>query len=379
MMWRRPDHLVVGAGFFGAVVAERLADHGRKVLVVDRRDHIGGNSWSTCHPETGIEYHPYGLHVFHTSNRKVKSYIDRFGSLNGYRHRVLARVEGRCFPFPINLESINSFFAKEMTPAEARAYIAAKARDVSGGHPRNFEEKALSLLGKELYEAFIRGYTLKQWGRDPKHLPANIVSRLPVRFDGGRDYFQRCRWQGVPTDGYASLFSRMLNHKNIRVETGVDYLEVRQSVRPRKETVYTGPIDRYFDYTYGMLGWRSLTFQLETLPVKISQRTTTVNYPDINIPHTKVHEPKHLHPERLTCTNLQRTLIVREYPDDDSARPYYPVRAPEDIAMFKRYRELAAVEAPGTVFGGRLGNYAYLDMDMTIASALACAQSVISQ
>ena len=372
------DHLVVGAGFFGAVVAERLARYGRKVLLIDRRQHIGGNSWSVCEPETGIEYHPYGNHIFHTSSKEVMRYLEKFTRLNAYCHRVSTLCQNKLYPLPINLEVINTFFGKNFSSQEARQFIKNKIDQDGLKVATNLEEKAVSLIGRELYEAFIRGYTLKQWGRDPRQLPPGIITRLPMRFDKSRDYFHRSRWQGIPTDGYAKLFERILAHENIRIETGVDFHDIKNMVKITRETVFTGPIDDYFETVLGPLDWRSVRFKINRRPVENYQQSATVNFADVDIPHTRIHEPKHLHPERNYPRAHGKTLVIHEYPENNPHEPYYPICSSENLALLRRYQKLARKEVPETVFGGRLGSYAYLDMDMTIASALACARSLIT-
>lgn len=377
-MWRKFDHLVVGAGFFGAVLAERLADHGRRVLVIDRRQHIGGNSWSCRDPQTGIEYHPYGPHIFHTSDASVFAYLSRFARLNHYRHRIFTWSRGTRFPFPINLEVINRFFGKNLSPDEARLFIAEKCAAETCLRPGNLEEKSISFVGRELYEAFIKGYTAKQWGREPRLLPAEIITRIPFRYDNSRDYFPAARWQGIPEEGYAPIFKRMLGHKNIRIESNIDFHDIKTLIKCRREIIYSGPIDGYFHAALGPLDWRSVRFIMQRPPVPDYQEAAVINYADEHIPYTRIHEPRHFHPERNYRKAQTQTLVIEEYPDENPREPYYPVRTAVNLARLKNYQALAGREAPHTVFGGRLGEYAYLDMDKTIASALRCAKSLLA-
>jgi UDP-galactopyranose mutase len=358
------DLIVAGAGLFGLTVAERCAcEMGLRVLIVERRDHIGGNAYSELEPSTGIEIHRYGAHLFHTSNERVWEYVNRFTAFTGYRHRVYSICRGRVYPMPINLGTICAYFGRAMSPGEARALIAEQAAEVTA--PRNLEEKAISLIGRPLYEAFIRGYTAKQWQTDPRELPPGIITRLPVRYTFDNRYFAD-RYEGLPADGYAAWLERMADHPRIEVRLGTDFFDLAGCDVP---VVYTGPIDRYFGYAEGPLGWRTLDFEREVLPTGDFQGTPVMNYADEDVPHTRIHEFRHFHPERDYPPD--RTVIVREYsrfadPDDE---PYYPIDAAGDRTRLLRYRAMALAEK-NVYFGGRLGTYRYLDMHMAIASAL---------
>lgn len=376
----KTDYLIVGSGLFGSVLAERIATQlDKKVLVLERRQHVGGNCFSEVDPATDIEFHTYGTHVFHTSNPEVHQYLSRFTTLNGYRHQVLARHGGRLHRFPFNLETINSFFGRDFSPSEAEAFISSEIAREGITEPRNLEEKAISMVGRGLYEAFVRDYTRKQWGRDPVELPPGIIARIPVKFNYSLDYFNHCRWQGIPDEGYAKLFDRLLSHPNIRVESGVDFFGSRSAVQVREKTIYTGPIDRFFDFAEGPLEWRSVRFEKQVMPVRDFQGIAVLNHVDRETPQTRTHEPRHLHPERKYSEH--RTLILREFSEASSSppsssrapglgEPSYPIRSASNLAVLARYRKLAADEGD-MVFGGRLGDYAYYDMDMTIAAALA--------
>jgi UDP-galactopyranose mutase len=254
------DLVVVGSGFFGLTIAERAANElDKRVLVLERRSHIGGNAYSEPEPETGIEVHRYGAHLFHTSNEKVWEYVNRFTKFTGYQHRVFARYQGQVYSFPMNLALINQFFGRSHTPDEARALIAEQASEIDTADAQNLEEKAISLIGRPLYEAFVRGYTAKQWQTDPKELSPDIITRLPVRYTFNNRYFNDT-YEGLPVDGYAAWLTRMAEHPRIRLELGVDYLEVRPQVPAGIPVVYTGAVDRYYDYRFGQLGWRTLDF-----------------------------------------------------------------------------------------------------------------------
>jgi UDP-galactopyranose mutase len=362
------DLVVVGSGFFGLTVAERCAeDLGLRVLVLDRRDHIGGNAYSEDEPETGIEIHRYGAHLFHTSNERVWEYANRFTAFTGYQHRVYSTFKGRVYPLPINLGTICEYFGRAFTPDEARALIAEQAAEVTD--PANLEEKAVSLIGRPLYEAFIRGYTAKQWQTDPRELPAEIITRLPVRYTFDNRYFSDTH-EGLPVDGYTAWLERMADHPNIEVRLNTDYFDLRDDLAGRVPVVYTGPLDRYFGFAEGELGWRTLDFEMSVEPTGDFQGTPVMNYADEDVPYTRIHEFRHFHPERRHYPD-DRTVIMREFSRfaDRGDEPYYPINTADDRARLLRYREMAGRE-DGVLFGGRLGTYQYLDMHMAIASAL---------
>jgi len=364
--------IVAGAGFYGAVTAERLASAGWKVLVLEKRNHIGGNSWSRPDPETGIEEHVYGPHIFHTSDAAVWEYANRFTSFNGYRHTVWAKRKGRIYPLPFGLAAINLLLGKVLSPAEARAWVAEEAAKTGIKEPRNLEEKALSMVGRPLYEAFVKEYTEKHWGRKATELPAFIIARLPVRWTYDTGYYAS-KWQGIPSDGYGEWFRRMLDHPNIEVRLGTDFFAVRENLPEHDLLVYTGAIDEFFGYKFGMLGWRSVRFERQVLPETDDfQGTSVVNECDGSVPWTRTHEFKHFTPERT----FKGTVLYREFsfaPERDDDK-YYPVRAPADMELLERYRREAAATCPQVRFGGRLGAYRYLDMDQSIAEALRDAE-----
>lgn len=363
------DLVVVGVGFFGATIAERVAsDLGKRVVVIDRRNHIGGNAYSERDSSTGIEVHRYGAHLFHTSNPAVWEYLHRFTSFTNYTHRVFTSHNRQVFPMPINLATICQYFGRHLSPSEARALITEQAGELAGRHPANLEENAISLIGRPLYEAFVRGYTAKQWQTDPRDLPEAIISRLPVRYSFDNRYFNDT-YEGLPTDGYTAIFERMLASPLIDVRLGVDFFQVRDDIPSGTPVVYTGPIDRYFDYKAGMLGWRTLDFEKEVVPTGDFQGTSVMNYADEHVPFTRIIEFRHFHPERDYPAD--DTVIAREYSrfatQDDE--PYYPIDTPSDRQRYSIYKKLA-VEEPDVIFGGRLGTYRYLDMHQAIAAAL---------
>jgi UDP-galactopyranose mutase len=366
-----PDLIVVGSGLFGLTVAERAATAGAQVLLLEKRDHIGGNAWSEPDPDTGIEVHAYGAHLFHTSNARVWEYVQQFTGFTGYQHRVFTVHQGQVYPLPINLATISQFLGRAVTPREARAWVAGHAEGLDAAAAGSLEGKAVASVGRPLYEAFIRGYTAKQWQTDPADLPASVIARLPVRYTFDGRYFSD-RWEGLPVDGYGPWLTRMADHPRIEVQLGVDYLAARGGL-PAVPTVYTGPLDAYFSYSEGGLGWRTLDFDRQVMPVGDFQGTAVMNYADQDVPWTRILEPRHFYPERDYPAD--RTVIVLESsrkagPGDE---PYYPVNTAADRELLARYRKLAAAEEVErrVLFGGRLGTYAYLDMHQAISSGLA--------
>ena len=365
------DLVIVGSGFFGLTIAERCAsDLGLRVLILERRSHIGGNAYSEKEPETGIEIHRYGAHLFHTSNARVWEYCNRFTAFTGYQHRVFSIYKGKVYPLPINLGTICEYFGSAMSPDQARALIAEQAAQVAAGTAANLEEKAVSLIGRPLYEAFIRGYTAKQWQTDPAELPSEIITRLPVRYTFNNRYFSDT-YEGLPVDGYTAWLERMMDHPNIEVRLNTDFLAMRSDFAGQVPVMYTGPLDEYFGYAAGELGWRTLDFELEVLGTGDFQGTPVMNYADADVPFTRIHEFRHFHPERDWYPK-DKTVIMREFSRFASRgdEPYYPINTAQDRDRLLRYRELADHEA-GVLFGGRLGTYKYLDMHMAIGSALS--------
>ena len=365
------DLVIVGSGFFGLTIAEHCArDLGLRVLILERRPHIGGNAYSEKEPETGIEIHRYGAHLFHTSNRRVWEYANRFTDFTSYQHRVFSVYKGRVYPLPINLATICEYFGTVMSPDEARALIAEQAAEVPPGTAANLEQKAISLVGRPLYEAFFRGYTFKQWQTDPADLPAEVITRLPVRYTFNNRYFNDT-FEGLPVNGYTAWLERMLDHPRIEVRVGTEFASHRADLLGNVPIVYTGPLDEYFGYAAGDLGWRTLDFELEVLPTGDFQGTPVMNYADSDIPFTRIHEFRHFHPERDWYPK-DKTVIMREFSRfaDHGDEPYYPINTPQDRERLLAYRDMAARE-PGVIFGGRLGTYKYLDMHMAIGSALS--------
>ncbi len=379
----RYDLLVVGSGFFGLTVAERAASQlGKRVLVLDRRHHLGGNAYSEREPTTGIEIHKYGAHLFHTSNKKVWDYVTEFTDFTGYQHRVFALHKGQAYQFPMGLGLVSQFFGRYFSPEEARALIAEQSAEISSDDASNLEEKAISLIGRPLYEAFVRDYTAKQWQTDPKELPAGNITRLPVRYTFDNRYFNDT-YEGLPVHGYSAWLENMASHDLIDVRLNTDFFDVRDELvaaSPDAPVVYTGPLDRYFDFSEGELGWRTLDFETEVLDTGDFQGTPVMNYNDADVAFTRIHEFRHFHPERDYPSD--RTVIMREFSRaaESNDEPYYPINTGEDRTRLVRYRELAKAETANrkVLFGGRLGTYQYLDMHMAIASALTMHENILA-
>lgn len=368
------DLVVVGSGLFGLTIAEQAASRwGLRVAIVERRSHLGGNAYSEIDPETGIEVHKYGAHLFHTSNERVWEYVNRFTSFTSYVHRVWTTVDGVVYPMPVNLGTINQFFSAAYGPDEARALIAQQAAEVDGQEITDFESKGVSLVGRPLFEAFFKNYTAKQWQTDPKDLPASIISRLPVRYNYDSRYFND-KYEGLPVDGYTAWMERMVASELIDVYLDTDFFDPenplnKAAVVGKVPVVYTGPVDRYFDYSAGDLSWRTVDFEKEVVETGDYQGCSVMNYGDIDVPFTRIIEFRHFHPER--DYQDKKTVIFREFSRfaDHGDEPYYPVNTAQDRERLEQYRELMKNE-DRVFFGGRLGTYKYLDMHMAIASAL---------
>ncbi|MBI2265148.1 MAG: UDP-galactopyranose mutase [Armatimonadetes bacterium] len=370
---RTYDYIIVGAGLFGSVMAERIAAlTGYSVLVIEKRNHIGGNCYSETDPETEIEFHKYGPHIFHTSSYIAWEYVHKFADFTSYCHRVMASYKNNLYPFPVTLSLINRFFGLKLTPAEAGEFMAGKRVPIET--VGTFEDLALSSIGRELYEAFFENYTLKQWGRSPGVLPAENFARIPVRLNYNESYYNDT-WCGMPMDGYSAFLGRLLGSQKIKVSLNTDFFEVRNSLRFRRGLIYTGPLDRFFHHCEGRLSYRTVDIFREVHPIPDLQGVSVVNYPEPAFPYTRIVEPRHFHPERHYRTDS--TLIFKEVPrDDDGVNPFYPVNGEEDKGTLMRYQKRARAER-NVIFGGRLGTYRYLDMDKVILSALRAFQERI--
>jgi UDP-galactopyranose mutase len=361
------DYIVVGSGFYGLTLAERIATQlGLKVLVIEKRNHIGGNAYSYIDEATGIEVHKYGSHLFHTSNEAIWKYINQFSRFNNYRHFVIAKTGGEEFEMPINLSTVNSIFGEAMSPSMARAKIKEVVSKSPTKESFNLEDFAISQVGTEIYERLIKGYTTKQWGKPPSDLPREIFQRLPIRYNYNRDYFSDT-YMGLPLDGYHKIFERMVESNNIKVILDNDYFQIKNLIPESKKIIYSGPVDRLMDYKFGALEWRTLDFEFENLEISDYQGCAVVNYPDLDVPFTRIHEFKHLHPERES-KNL--TSIAREFSrlalvEDE---PYYPINTARNADIYAKYRN-EIKKHKNLLVGGRLGSYKYLDMHMAIGMA----------
>jgi UDP-galactopyranose mutase len=360
------DYLVVGAGFAGAVIAERLATRlGKKILVVDCRYHIGGNTYD-YYNEEGILVHKYGPHIFHTNSKEVYDYLSLFTAWRPYEHRVLASVDGMLVPIPINLDTINQLYGMKLSASDVEQFLQSKAEKKD--RIVTSEDVVLNKVGKELYEKFFKGYTKKQWGLDPSELDASVAGRIPARNNRDSRYFTDV-YQAMPLRGYTRLFENMLSHPNIKIMLGADYKEIAQAI-PYDKLIYTGPIDYFFDYCYGKLPYRSIDFKFETFEAEHYQSTGTINYPNEH-PYTRVTEFKY-----LTGQKHPKTSVVFEYPKAEGD-PYYPVPCPENAELYKRYHMLA-METQSVYFTGRLATYKYYNMDQVVAQSLTLFKKIAS-
>jgi UDP-galactopyranose mutase len=352
------DYLIVGAGFAGAVMAERLASQsGKKVLIVDKRNHIGGNTYDYYNSD-GLLVHKYGPHIFHTNSKEIYQYLGQFTPWRPYEHRVLASVDGMMVPIPINLNTINQLYGLSLCSDEVEAFLQSKAETKS--RIQTSEDVVVAKVGRELYEKFFKNYTKKQWDLDPSELDASVTARIPTRNNRDDRYFTDT-FQGMPLYGYTKMFENMLTHPNIKVMLNTDYKEI-QNVIPYREMIYTGPIDYYFDYCYGKLPYRSIEFKFETLETEQFQPTGTVNYPNEHL-YTRITEFKY-----LTGQKHPKTTVVYEYPKE-TGDPYYPVPRPENAELYKKYQVLAA-GMKRVHFTGRLATYKYYNMDQVVAQSL---------
>lgn len=358
------DYLIVGAGLFGAVFAHEAYKKGRTCLVIDKRNNIGGNIYTES--TEGINVHKYGAHIFHTSDKQIWDYVNRFAEFNNYINSPVAVYKDELYNLPFNMNTFSRMW-NIRTPEQAKEIIASQIADLGITEPHNLEEQALSLVGRDVYEKLIKGYTEKQWGRDCKELPAFIIKRLPLRFVYDNNYFND-RYQGIPIGGYTAIIEKML--EEIEVRTGTDYFDfIRDNKNIARKTIFTGMIDEYYGYCYGPLQYRSVRFETEVLDCENYQGNAVVNYTDREVPYTRIIEHKH-----FEFGKQPKTVISREYSSEwkQGMEPYYPVNNEENNALYEKYRELADKES-NVIFGGRLGQYKYYDMDKVIAAALECA------
>jgi UDP-galactopyranose mutase len=361
------DYLIVGAGFSGATLAERLASQaGKKVLIIDRRNHIGGNAYDH-YDDAGVLIHRYGPHIFHTNSRQVFDYLAQFTKWRAYQHRVLACVDGQLVPIPINLDTINQLYGLKLSSLEFEQFLATVAEPTS--QIRTSEDVVVSKVGRELYEKFFRGYTRKQWGMDPSELDASVTARVPTRTNRDGRYFTDS-YQAMPLHGFTRMFENMLSHSNIKILLNTDYRDVIDDI-PFREMIYTGPVDGFFDYRYGKLPYRSINFQFETHDVPVYQPAAVINYPN-DYAYTRITEFKY-----LTGQQHSKTTIVYEFPQNEGDA-YYPVPRPENSELYRKYQTLA-LNTSNVHFAGRLATYKYYNMDQVVAQALTLFGKLVAR
>lgn len=374
------DYLVVGAGIFGATVAERLASAGEKVLVIDRRDHLAGNIYTYTDKDTGIEVHKYGSHIFHTEYDEVWEYINKFTEFNDYVHTVNTRHNGRLYPMPINLDTINLLYGTDMDAGEAEKFVDEEAKkDVERlgiKEPRNFEEKGISLVGEKLYDAFLKNYTEKQWNTSAKNLSAEILKRIPVRFSHDNRYFMNAKYQGIPKNGYTKIVENMLDNENIEVRLGVDFKDIKDEVPEGMKIVYCGQVDELLGYELGVLPWRSLRFEEKRTEDGLGE--AVINEADKEVPYTRAHDYKYYQIHQPEVIDQKMSIVAREYPAnfEKGEEAYYPVDNAESQKLYNEYVKLCGDRYPNMILGGRLGAYKYWDMDVAVKNALGLVESL---
>ncbi|MCH4172678.1 MAG: UDP-galactopyranose mutase [Lactobacillus sp.] len=363
------NYLIVGTGLFGAVFANEAVKHGHKVHMIERRPHIAGNVYTEN--VEGIQVHKYGAHIFHTSQKQIWDYVQQFAEFNRYTNEPVANYKGEMYNLPFNMNTFNKMWGVA-TPEEAQAKIAEQRQVLKGKKPTNLEEQAISLIGTDIYEKLVKGYTEKQWGQKATELPAFIIRRLPVRYIYDNNYFND-PYQGIPIGGYTQIVEKLIDDPKISVSVDTDFFDNKaQYLKDYDRVIYTGMIDQFFDYKFGALAYRSLRFEEETLDTPNFQGNAVINYTDAETPFTRIIEHKHF---EFGKGNKHQTVITREYPQDwqKGSEPYYPVNNQVNDSLFKQYRDIAATDAPNVLFGGRLGQYKYFNMDQVILSALQAA------
>lgn len=364
-------YLIVGAGLFGVVFAHEAAKRGNKIKIVEKRNHVAGNIYTK--EIDGIQVHQYGAHIFHTSNKKVWEYVHQFADFNRYTNSPVANYKGEMYNMPFNMNTFSEMWGVR-TPEEAMAKINEQRQEMAGKQPKNLEEQAISLIGRDIYEKLIKGYTEKQWGRKATDLPAFIIKRLPVRLVYDNNYFND-DYQGIPIGGYTKMVENMLDNPSITVELNTDFFDKKEEyLRNYDKIVYTGPIDQYFDYKLGELEYRSLKFETEELDIGNYQGNAVINYTDAETPYTRVIEHKHF---EFGKGDKDKTIITREYPADwkRGDEPYYPINNDRNDVLYQKYAKLAKNGNDKVIFGGRLGQYKYYNMDQVIVAALDCANN----
>ncbi len=370
------DYIIAGAGIFGAVVAQNLAAKDKKVLVIEKRDHLAGNIYSYTDEETGIEIHKYGSHIFHTELDEVWDYITQFGEFNDYVHTVDTRHDGKLYPMPINLDTINLLYGTDMDAAEAEKFVAEEAAKTGITDPKNFEEKGLSLVGEKLYTAFLKNYTEKQWHSPATEISAAILSRIPVRFSRDNRYFITAKHQGIPKAGYTKIVENLLDSPNIEVRLNTNFKDIESDIPAEAKIIYCGQVDELLDYELGVLPYRSLRFEEERTTDSLGQ--AVINEADADVPYTRSHDYKYYQVHQPEVVNNKTSIICREYPADfeKGGDAYYPVNNEESEKLYQQYVELAKQKYPNLILGGRLGAYRYWDMDLAIKNALELSKTL---
>lgn len=367
-------YIVAGAGIFGAIIAERLASKGNHVLVVEKRNHIAGNIYSYTDEETGIEVHKYGSHIFHTESDEVWDYITKFTKFNDYTHTVNTRYQGKLYPMPINLDTINKLYGTDMDAEEAEKFVAAEAAKTGITDPKNFEEKGLSLVGEKLYTAFLKGYTEKQWNTSATNLSAEILKRIPVRFSHDNRYFITAKHQGIPKEGYTKMVENVLNNDHIEVRTNTSFQDIESEIADDAKIIYCGQVDQLMNYSLGVLPWRSLRF--EEVRTEETLGEAVINEADPAVPYTRSHDYKYYQIHQPEVIAQKACYICREYPADfeKGGEVYYPVNNDESETLYQKYVAAVKEKYPNMILGGRLGAYRYWDMDIAIKNALELAE-----
>lgn len=371
------DYIIAGAGIFGATVAERLAKAGKKVLVIDKRDHVAGNIYSYTDPETGIEVHKYGSHIFHTENDEVWDYLNQFTEFNDYVHTVNTRHKGKLYPMPINLDTINLLYGTEMDADEAEKFIAEEAAKEAVENPSNFQEKGISLVGRRLHEAFLQNYTAKQWSTNPINLSADLLKRIPLRLSHDNRYFMNAKYQGIPKEGYTKMVDNMLKSKKIKVKTKTDVKDLIKKIPETVTVVYCGQVDDLLDYKFGTLPYRSLKFEQEKTVDGLGE--AVINEADPEVPYTRTHDYKYYQTHQPEVIEQELSIICREYPENyqRGGEAYYPVNNEESAELYQKYVQELKKKYPNFVLGGRLGAYQYWDMDKAVANALEMVKNLL--
>lgn len=368
--------VIVGAGLFGLTLANILSDYSNNILIIEKKNHIGGNCFDYADDETNIIVHKYGPHIIHLDDSSVYNFLSKFTAFNNYRHQVRTYFKNAIYEFPINLSTINQFYNINLRPYEVSEFLKNEVKKNYTPNPQNLQESLINSIGLELYEAFFKDYTIKQWGKHPKDLPSTTVNRIPIKMNYDTGYYKK-PFNAIPRQGYTEMFKRMLNNNMISIELGVDFFDQKEFFLTKGIVIFTGPIDTFFDYKYGRLEYRSLRFEEERHSVKDWQGNSVINYPELKYEYTRICEPKHFYPERWKEFSPNKTILYKEIPFSGlGSEPYYPMQDDKNIKIYKKYSE-EAKQLHNVYFGGRLGEYKYFDMEDTIKSAFALSKKLL--